>query len=120
MDKRAIQRYVGNMVATGLVPAIERRIGHLNAAVSNAKKGVKNVIKIFWRKPKESLLVNVGGYSGGDGGSGAGGKRRDSITKYNTTDPASSGTVRYRFDSIKSQNCQIRFHDSYIGGNGLK
>ena len=107
------------MVATGLVPAIERRIAHLNAAVSNAKKGVKNVIKSFWRKPKESLLVNVGGYSSGDGGSGAGGKRRDS-TKYNTIDPASSGTVRYRFDSIESQNCRIRFRDSYIGVNGLK
>ena len=44
-DKRAIRRYVANMVATGLVPAIERRIAHLNATVTNAKKGVKNVIK---------------------------------------------------------------------------
>ena len=83
----------------------------VNVAMSNAKKGVKNVIKSFWRKPKESLLVNMGGYSSGSGGSGAGGKRRDS-TKYNTTNPASSGTVRCRFDSIESQNCQIRFRDS--------
>ena len=63
--------------------------------------------------------MNVGGYSGGDGGSGAGGKRRDS-TKYNTTDLASSGTVCYRFDSIESQNFQIRFHDSYIGEKWVK
>ena len=69
------------------------------------------MIKSFWRKPKESLLVNVGGYSGGD----AGGKRMDS-TKYNTNNPSSSGTVCYCFDSIKSQKFQIRFHDSYIGG----
>ena len=87
----------------------------VNVAMSNAKKGVKNVIKSFWRKPKDSLLVNVGGYSSGSGGSGAGGKRRDS-TKYNTTNPASSGTVCCCFDSIESQNCQIRIRDSYIWG----
>ena len=89
-DKRAIRRYVANMVATGLVPAIERRIAHLNAAVTNAKKGVKNVIKSFWRKPI------VSGYSDNSGG-GSGG--RDS----NPETSSSPGSVKYRFDSIESQ-----------------
>jgi hypothetical protein len=89
-DKRSIRRYVANMVATGLLPAVERRIAHLNAAVTNAKKGVKNVIKSFWRKPI------VSGYSDNSGG-GSGGNNRDSETA------AISGSVKYRFDCIESQ-----------------
>ena len=88
-DKRAIRRFVANMVVTGLVPAVERRISNLNAAVSNAKRGVKNVIKSLWRKPKESLLTNVSGYTDSQ-------KEVD-----NLQDPSSS--VKYRFDSIESQ-----------------
>jgi len=79
-DKRAIRRYVANMVSTGLVPAVERRIAFLNAAVSNAKKGVKNAIKSFWKKP----IV----YSD------------NSAAVDNSSSP---GNVRYRFDSIESQ-----------------
>lgn len=93
-DKRSIRRYIANMVATGLVPAIERRIAVLNSAVTNAKKGVKNVIKSFWRKPKENLLVNVSGY--GDGNSGRG--DNSSIAGDGT-----HGSVKYRYDSIESQ-----------------
>ena len=96
-DKRAIRRYVANMVATGLVPAVERRIAHLNSAVTNAKKGVKNVIKSFWRKPKENILVNVSGYSDGNNNSGGGNVQRNS--NHNTSD----ANVRYRFDTIESQ-----------------
>ena len=106
-DKRAIRRYVANMVATGLVPAVERRIAHLNATVTNAKRGVKNVIKSFWRKPKENILVSVSGYNenGGDsqtiesshdGGGGGGGGASGSLS-------SSSGSVKYRYDSIESQ-----------------
>ena len=42
-DKRAIRRYVANMVATGSVLAIEERIGHSNAAVSNAIRRVSRM-----------------------------------------------------------------------------
>lgn len=93
-DKRAIRRYVANMVSTGLVPAVERRIANLNSAVTNAKRGVKNVIKSFWRKPKESLLTNVSGY----GDSSASQKDSSSVNE-----PTTSGSVKYRFDSIESQ-----------------
>jgi hypothetical protein len=89
-DKRAIRRFVANMVVTGLVPAVERRIANLNAAVSNAKRGVKNVIKSLWRKPKESILTNVSGYS-------------DGVKESNNMQDAASSSVKYRFDSIESQ-----------------
>ena len=42
-DKHAIRRYVANMVATGSVLAIEGRIGHSNAAVSNAIRRVSRM-----------------------------------------------------------------------------
>eukprot|EP00804_Cyclotella_cryptica_P024493 CCRYP_017559-RA/>CCRYP_017559-RA protein AED:0.26 eAED:0.26 QI:1717/1/1/1/1/1/5/475/1401 len=90
-DKRAIRRYVANMVATGLVPAVERRIANLNAAVSNAKRGVKNVIKSLWRKPKESLLTNVTGYSD---------SQKESN---NSNEQGPGGLIKYRFDSIETQ-----------------
>jgi len=97
-DKRAIRRYVANMVATGLVPAIERRIAHLNASVSNAKKGMKNVIKSFWRKPKENLLASAAS----EIGAGGTGNRRDS-GDHKSSELGSSGVVKYRYNSIESQ-----------------
>jgi len=107
-DKRAIRRYVANMVATGLVPAIERRIANLNATVTNAKKGVKNIMKSFWRKPKENMLVNAvagGGYNNDGTNSVGGGSRRGGDgNPNNAEDNASpSGSVKYRYDSIESQ-----------------
>ena len=89
-DKQAIRRFVANMVVTGLVPAVERRIANLNAAVSNAKRGVKNVIKSLWRKPKESILTNVSGYS-------------DVQKESNNLQDPTTSSVKYRFDSIESQ-----------------
>jgi len=91
MDKRAIRRYVANMVATGLVPAVERRIANLNTTVTNAKKGVKNVIKSFWRKPKESVSSAL---------SDASGNRNDGNPSNKL---APSEIARYRYDSIESQ-----------------
>ena len=91
IDKRAIRRYVANMVATGLVPAVERRIANLNTTVTNAKKGVKNVIKSFWRKPKESVSSAL---------SDASGNRNDGNLSNKL---APSETAKYRYDSIESQ-----------------
>ena len=42
-DKRAIRRYVANMVATVSVLAIEGRINHSNAALSNAIRRVSRM-----------------------------------------------------------------------------
>lgn len=92
IDKRAIRRYVANMVATGLIPSVERRIANLNTTVTNAKKGVKNVIKSFWRKPKESVSSALSDGSGNRSDTGNPSKKL-----------ASSETARYRFDSIESQ-----------------
>ena len=35
------------------MPQTERRIGVLTRIVNDTKKGVKNVLKNFWRKPRE-------------------------------------------------------------------
>mmetsp|Transcript_27462 Transcript_27462/g.55151 ORF Transcript_27462/g.55151 Transcript_27462/m.55151 type:complete len:1702 (+) Transcript_27462:4357-9462(+) len=91
IDKRAIRRYVTNMVATGLVPAVERRIANLNTTVTNAKKGVKNVIKSFWRKPKESVSSVMSDAS----------RHRNDGNQSNKL--ASSDSAKYRYDSIESQ-----------------
>lgn len=89
-DKRAIRRYAANMVATGLVPAIERRIAHLNSTVSNAKKGVKNVIKSFWRQSKPKDAPSGSEYS-------------DGLTQTLAVEVTASSSVRYKYDTIESQ-----------------
>lgn len=37
-----------------ILPAYERRVGVLLRQVNEAKKGVRNVLKSFWRKPRDS------------------------------------------------------------------
>jgi hypothetical protein len=37
-----------------IIPAYERRVGILLRQVNEAKKGVRNVFKSFWRKPRDS------------------------------------------------------------------
>ncbi len=49
---KQLSSFILRMTRDGCIPALERRIVYLNAVVSNAKKGVKNVFKQFWRKPK--------------------------------------------------------------------
>ena len=88
-DKRAIRRYSANMVATGLIPAIERRIAHLNSTVSNAKKGVKNVIKSFWRQSKPKDTPSSSEYDG--------------PTPTQAPEVTASSSVRYKYDTIESQ-----------------
>jgi hypothetical protein len=41
------------VVMKDVVPAMERRIMTLNTTVSNSRKGMKNVIKSWWRKPRD-------------------------------------------------------------------
>lgn len=38
-----------------IVPFLERRIATLTRAFTDARKGVKNVLKSFWRKPREDV-----------------------------------------------------------------
>lgn len=56
-----------------IVPCLERRINILNKVVSEARKGVKNVLKSFWRKPREE------------------------------SSSPSKGSLRYKSDRIESQ-----------------
>ena len=37
-----------------VLPALERRVGTLGRIVNDAKKGMKNVFKSFWRKPRDT------------------------------------------------------------------
>jgi len=47
------QELVRNIVSKGVIPQMERRIFALNTNITNNRKGVKNAIKLWWRKPKE-------------------------------------------------------------------
>lgn len=77
-DRARMRKFLTQMVATAVLPSMERRIADLNAIVSDRKKGVKNVLKSFWggRKKEEE-----------EGAPAA-------VTK---------GDVQYRFDSIETQ-----------------
>ena len=63
------------VVLKEILPCLERRITILSRHVADARKGVKNVLKSFWRKPREESPSRLGG----------------------------NGTVRYRFDRIEMQ-----------------
>mmetsp|Transcript_143 Transcript_143/g.202 ORF Transcript_143/g.202 Transcript_143/m.202 type:complete len:2064 (-) Transcript_143:174-6365(-) len=109
-DKNVMRRYMAQMITLSLLPCIERRISHLNVTVSNAKKGVKNVLKSFWRKPKDSGSNYSGGSMHGPGNSRHG--RNNSKHGNNAVEPVSLdgnarccnlGDVRYSYDTIESQ-----------------
>ena len=44
-----------------IVPWLEKKIAFLNKQVNDSRKGVKNVLKSFWRKPKDESEVAKGG-----------------------------------------------------------
>jgi hypothetical protein len=80
-DKLVLRRYIATMITTSLLPALERRISDLNFVVTDRKKGVKNVFKSLWRKPKEeSPAIPI--------------KRVEETIK---------STVKYPYDSTESQ-----------------
>jgi hypothetical protein len=80
-DKLVLRRYIATMITTSLLPALERRISDLNFIVTDRKKGVKNVFKSLWRKPKEETPPKPI-------------KRVEETVK---------STVKYPYDSIESQ-----------------
>lgn len=75
-----IRSFVFELTKNGIIPEMEKRIFNLNVTVSNNKKGVKNVLKSLWRKPKESDAVG-------------------SSSKYS----GRSYAVKYTYDQIESQ-----------------
>jgi len=44
-----------------ILPCIERRLAVLNKQVSDSRKGFKNVVKSFWRKPRDEAESSRGG-----------------------------------------------------------
>ena len=76
-DFMAIRNFCILLYQNEIVPSIERKIVALTKIVSDARKGVKNVLKSLWRKPREEASIIV------------------------------KGVVRYRYDKIESQILQL-------------
>ena len=95
-DKTSLRRFLAHLVTSILIPAIENRIYELNVEVTNHKKGVKNVFKSFWRKPKDGL-------GGSMHGSTMNFSSHGSVAGSVDTKAAGTNDVPYRYDSIESQ-----------------
>ncbi|KAL3943892.1 MAG: hypothetical protein SGBAC_002050 [Bacillariaceae sp.] len=80
-DRSMLGRYFQSLITSAVLPALERRIATLNAIVSERKKGMRNLVKSFWRKPKEQQQQM---------------EQQKQIDK-------SKLTAKYRYDSIESQ-----------------
>ena len=52
-DFVALREFCMSLYHQEILPCLERRIGNLSKIVADARKGVKNVLKSFWRKPRE-------------------------------------------------------------------
>lgn len=89
-DRVLLRRYFQNLLTSALLPALERRIADLNAIVSERKKGVRNLVKSFWRKPKEENEVKTLDLS-------------SPTTSSSKNDDNMSLVVEYRYDSVESQ-----------------
>eukprot|EP00536_Pseudo-nitzschia_multiseries_P010236 jgi/Psemu1/67347/estExt_Genemark1.C_3050054 len=91
-DRVVLRRYFQTLVSAALLPALERRILDLDTIVGERKRGVRNLVRSFWRKPKDesggSEGSNVYGQSPSSAADGAGGADEE---------------VKYRYDSIESQ-----------------
>jgi hypothetical protein len=88
-DRVVLRRYFQGLISSGVLPAMERRIADLNVIVSDRKKGVRNVLKSFWRKPKEETTPPPPTTNR---------KEQD-----HSSSSGGSSLVKYRYDSIESQ-----------------
>lgn len=96
-DKHALRAFIAQMVTTVLIPSLERRIYELNVEVTNHKKGVRNVLKSFWRKPKDSLGSNLSLH-----GVGSANEHSKSDNGISMTG-GSLNKISYSFDTIENQ-----------------
>lgn len=90
-DRVAIRQFLSGMVASALLPAIERRIGKLTAMVNERKKGVRNAFKNLWRTGKTTQETTGAAKSGS----------ASTATSSGSTTP--EDMVLYKFDSIENQ-----------------
>lgn len=77
-DRVLLRRYFQSLLTSSLLPAMERRIAELNTIVNERKKGVRNLVKSLWRKPKEEEKEK---------------EEKETIPS----------AVKYRYDSVESQ-----------------
>ena len=56
-DLMSIKTFVARLVQDGVVPVITRKMEELHAHIASMKKGLKNALKSWWRKPRESPPV---------------------------------------------------------------
>jgi hypothetical protein len=96
-DRVLLRRYFQTLLTTSLLPALERRIADLNAIVSERKKGVRNLVKSFWRKPKEETPPPSSHKKSSHNSNST------STSTNSSTLERSSAAAKYRFDSIESQ-----------------
>lgn len=52
-DLMALREFVSDISRAHILPMLERRLLTLNNAVTSARKGVRNALKSWWRKPRE-------------------------------------------------------------------
>jgi hypothetical protein len=91
-DMALLKRYVSTtLVASCLLPAIERRIVELNNIVTDRKKGVKNVWKSLWRTSNAVPTTTIPTSDQED----------EAAPSHEHV--AASYVVKYRHDSIESQ-----------------
>eukprot|EP00547_Thalassionema_nitzschioides_P005452 CAMPEP_0194202854 /NCGR_PEP_ID=MMETSP0156-20130528/2775_1 /TAXON_ID=33649 /ORGANISM="Thalassionema nitzschioides, Strain L26-B" /LENGTH=1887 /DNA_ID=CAMNT_0038928459 /DNA_START=174 /DNA_END=5837 /DNA_ORIENTATION=- len=99
-DRLNVRRYLAQLVASSLLPAMERRIADLNVIVTEKKKGVRNVFRgIFGGGSKSSTTSTVGKLLSVDSSNNA--------TSPNNAAKDQTGSSKiqhpsYRFDSIES------------------
>jgi hypothetical protein len=55
-----LRRFTSELVHGGVVPAIERRVASLFANVNSSRKGVRNVLKSWLRRPREAASALSG------------------------------------------------------------
>lgn len=88
-DRLSIRRYMASIIASSLIPALERRISDLNHIVTEKKKGVRNVFKSLWRgaPPSNSTKELTSSTAAAD----------------STTTLTANKMSKYRYDSVESQ-----------------
>jgi hypothetical protein len=94
-DKLSLRRFISHMTTTVVIPTIERRIYELNVEVTNHKKGVKNVFKSFWRKPKDLTGLSSSVHGGAT--------PIQSNHKNKVEGNNGPNAIPYTYDSIESQ-----------------
>lgn len=96
-DRVLLRRYFQSLLSTSLLPALERRIADLNTIVNERKKGVRNLVKSFWRKPKDETTATSSSTTAASGSSTHGGSLSSA------SGDGEEEEVKYRYDSIESQ-----------------